>query len=54
MAPQNSNTPHFLDEQQYQNAQMRLAQMREKLMNLNKSQADREPPVGGHSQRARR
>ncbi len=45
MAPQNSNTPHFLDEQQYQNAQMRLAQMREKLMNLNKSQLIANPQL---------
>lgn len=45
MAPQNSNTPPFLDEQQYQNAQMRLAQMREKLMNLNKSQLIANPQL---------
>jgi hypothetical protein len=36
MAPQNSNTP-FLDQQQYQNAQMRLAQLREKLVSLKES-----------------
>src|SRR5262245_5492914 len=36
MAPQNSNTP-FLDAHKYQNAQMRFAQLREKLVSLNES-----------------
>jgi hypothetical protein len=44
MAPQKSNTP-FLDEQHYQNAQMRLAQLREKLVSLNESRLIANPQL---------